>query len=77
MASRDYPPLASSPAGINQIVILAVFYPFAILAIILRISSRSMKHKALELNDYAALLALLLTSGLAAINWVGEYISTL
>jgi hypothetical protein len=57
MPDRDYPPLESSPAGIKQIVVLAVFYPLAFLAIILRLSLRSLKRKALEFNDYAALVA--------------------
>jgi hypothetical protein len=75
MSSRVYPSLASSQAGIKQVVVLAVFYPFAIAAIVLRIISRRIKGKSLALNDYAALLALLFTTAQAVIGWVGEYAS--
>jgi hypothetical protein len=76
MASRVYPSLASSPDGIKEIVVLAVFYPLSVAAIVLRVGSRFIKRKRLELNDYAALLALLLTSGLAVVNLMGKFATT-
>jgi hypothetical protein len=72
MSNRVYASLASSQPGKKDIVILAVFYPLAVAAIVLRITSRSIKGHALKFNDYAAFLALLCTTGLAAICFAGE-----
>jgi hypothetical protein len=43
--------------GITFVVFSAVFMPLSIIAIILRLISRRINQKALELNDYFAIVA--------------------
>jgi hypothetical protein len=77
MSGRVYPSLASSQPGRKDIVILAIFYPLAVAAIVLRVSSRSIKGQALKFNDFAAFLALLCTTALAAVYFIGKFYHTL
>ena len=51
-------PSTGAQAGINLIIVSAVFLALAILAVSLRIWSLRLKKKPLALNDYLIILAL-------------------
>lgn len=46
------------PKGLNLVILSITFELMAILAVILRIYSRRLKKKSLQLNDYAIIVAL-------------------
>jgi hypothetical protein len=59
----EYPALWESKEGIGTIVLCVVFGGLAIAATTLRIWSRRLKRTTLVLNDYAAVIALVVVPG--------------
>ena len=56
-----------SQIGVSTIIVTIVFEVLALLAIGLRVWSRRIQRLQFALNDYAAFIAALLTSGLSAV----------
>jgi hypothetical protein len=77
MSAVNYPPLNASPGGQKLFVLSVVFEVLSIFTIILRLISRSLKSKSLVFNDYAAMVALALSSGNNSVCWIGKLLQFL
>ena len=64
--------MAISHIGTNILILTIIFYALDVLAVILRIYSRHLKSRALGLDDYAAIIALVSKHPCRCNSWRSE-----